>query len=72
MSIGSGERGISLATCFGEAGVSNVSWITITSPCCGIGNGTVAYTVAPNSGTTGRGGTITIAGKTFTVKQKGS
>ncbi len=52
--------------------VSNVSWITITSTCCGIGNGTVSYTVAANPGTSGRSGTITIAGKTFTVKQKGS
>ena len=47
------------------------SWITITSGCCGTGNGTVTYTVAPNSTGGGRKGMINVAGKTFTVKQKG-
>ncbi len=48
---------------------SNASWITITSGSSGSGNGTVAYAVAVNTGTTGRTGTLTIAGKTFTVTQ---
>ena len=47
------------------------SWITITSLSVGIGNGTVTYSVATNPGNSGRSGTITIAGKTFNVKQKG-
>jgi Viral BACON domain/Putative binding domain, N-terminal len=49
---------------------SNAGWITITSGVMGIGNGSVSYTVAPNS-SSARKGTITIAGKTFAVKQKG-
>lgn len=49
---------------------SNVSWITITfsSNCC---NGVVSYTVAANSGAP-RAGTMTVAGKTFTVNQAGT
>ena len=50
---------------------SNVSWITIASNCCGVGNGAVSYTVAPNPGGASRAGVITVAGKTFAVKQKG-
>ena len=48
--------------------VSNASWITITSPANGNGNGTVTYSVART--TTRRSGTMTIAGRTFTVTQK--
>jgi hypothetical protein len=47
---------------------SGVSWVTITSGGSGTGNGTVALSVASNTGgsrTTG----VTIAGKTFTVTQ---
>jgi WD40 repeat protein len=49
--------------------VSNAGWITITSG-NGIGNGTVTYSVAPNSGQPGRHATIAIAGRTFSIKQK--
>jgi RHS repeat-associated protein len=50
--------------------VSNASWVTITSNCCGIGNGVVTYSVGINPNTTGRAATITVSGKTFSVKQK--
>ncbi|MBF0606313.1 MAG: VCBS repeat-containing protein [Magnetococcales bacterium] len=50
---------------------SNAAWITITSSSSGSGNGTVTYTVAANTGTTYRTGTMTIAGQTFTVTQDG-
>lgn len=50
--------------------VSNNSWITIEAGSLGTGSGTVSYRVAINSGPGGRSGTITVAGKTFTVKQK--
>ena len=50
--------------------VSNVSWITITGGSNGTGSGTVSYSVAPYGGPPkNRTGTMTIAGKTFTVKQ---
>lgn len=50
--------------------VSDVSWITITSNCCGMGNGSVTYSVAANASGGGRRGTITVAGRVFSVKQK--
>jgi hypothetical protein len=43
-------------------------FITITAGSSGTGNGTVSYTVAPNTGAA-RSGTIAIGGKTFTVAQ---
>jgi M6 family metalloprotease-like protein/uncharacterized repeat protein (TIGR02543 family) len=52
--------------------VSNVSWITITSNSSGAGSGTVDYSVAANTSTSPRTGTMTIAGKTFTVSQDGA
>ncbi|HJQ68445.1 MAG TPA: BACON domain-containing carbohydrate-binding protein [Blastocatellia bacterium] len=52
--------------------VSNAPWITITSSCCGTGNGAVTYSVAANPSPGGRRGTITVAGRVFTVKQKGA
>jgi all-beta uncharacterized protein/S-layer family protein len=48
---------------------SNASFIIINSGASGTGNGTVLYTVAPNSGLP-RSGTMTIAGQTFTVMQE--
>ena len=60
-----------------DAGVSwsakpNVSWLSV-SPSSGMSIGTVTYTVAAyTTGTTPRTGTITIAGKTFSVTQTGT
>ena len=51
---------------------SNDSWITITSGESGSGNGTVGYSVAANTGSSSRTGTMTIAGQTFTVTQAGT
>ncbi len=50
---------------------SNASWITVTAGGTGSGNGTVSYSIAVNPSTTGRTGTVTIAGQTFTVTQAG-
>jgi len=50
---------------------SNTGWITITSGSSGNGNGTVNYTVPANTGFQ-RTGSMTIAGKTFTVTQEGT
>ena len=51
--------------------VSNETWITVTGGASGSGNGTVSYSIAANAGTSGRTGTVTIAGQTFTVTQAG-
>jgi hypothetical protein len=47
---------------------SNASWIAITSPPTGSGNGNVGYSVAVNGGGA-RSGTLTIAGRNFTINQ---
>ncbi len=48
---------------------SNDNWISVNSGNSGDGNGTVSYSVASYSGTVIRTGTMTIAGKTFTITQ---
>ncbi len=51
---------------------SNDAWITVTSGASGTGNGTVYYSVAPNTSSSPLNGSITIAGQTFTVTEAGS
>jgi hypothetical protein len=51
---------------------SNNAWITVTSGDSGNGNGMVSYSVSANPGAGSRTGTLTIAGKTFTVTQSGT
>jgi hypothetical protein len=51
---------------------SNAAWIRLTSGSTGTGNGTVGYAVDPNSTSTQRNGTMTIAGLTFSVSQSGA
>ncbi|UCF93039.1 MAG: BACON domain-containing protein, partial [Desulfobacterales bacterium] len=48
----------------------SVGWITITSGSSGTGDGTVAYSVAANTGTSSRTATITAAGQSHTVTQE--
>ncbi len=52
------------------AAVSNAVWLIITSNSSGTGNGTVHYTVSQISENSDRTGTLTIAGKTFTINQQ--
>ncbi len=66
---GTGSVSVTVSDNCDWAAVSNVGWITITSGSGGVGNGSVTFSVAPNSGPI-RTGTMTIAGLTFTVKQK--
>jgi hypothetical protein len=47
---------------------SNAPWLAITAGASGNGNGIVNFIVSPNT-TTSRTGTLTIAGRTFTVDQ---
>lgn len=48
---------------------SNANWITITSKTEGIGRATIRYSVATNYTGVERTGTLTVAGKTFTITQ---
>jgi hypothetical protein len=50
---------------------SNAAWLTISSGVTGSGSGTVAFTVAPNTGSA-RTGTLTIAGRVLTLSQGGT
>ena len=69
-----GPGTVSVTTSSGCAwtAASNVSWITLTSNSSVTGPGTVNYSVSAISGTASRTGTITVAGRTFTVTQSGS
>ena len=49
--------------------VANDPWITIVSGASGSGNGTVTFSLTANGGPSDRTGTITIAGRTFTIDQ---
>ncbi len=69
---GSGSINITATGQCAWQAVSEAGWLTITSSSVGIGNGTVTYSVGVNPGPSGRKGTITIAGKVFAVKQKGT
>jgi hypothetical protein len=51
---------------------SNAAFVTVTGGASGSGSGTVSYSVAGNSSTASRTGTLTIAGLTFTVNQAGT
>jgi len=66
---GSGSVAVTanLASC-GWTAVASDAWITVTGGATGTGNGNVTYSVAANGGDA-RTGTITIAGKTYTVLQ---
>ncbi|MBF0549359.1 MAG: BACON domain-containing protein [Deltaproteobacteria bacterium] len=67
--VAGGNGSINVTTQAGCAWTASTSagWISITSG-SGTGNGTVAYTVASNSGAA-RTGTVTIAGQVHTVTQ---
>jgi hypothetical protein len=65
---GTGTIAVSTTTTCSWAATSNDGWITVTGGASGSGNGNVTISVAPNFGPA-RAGTVTIAGKTFTVNQ---
>jgi uncharacterized repeat protein (TIGR03803 family) len=50
--------------------ISSVDWITVTSSNSGFGDGTVSYSVAANTNTTARVGTISVEGRTLTITQQ--
>ena len=66
---GSGSVGVTSSVGCSWAATSNAGWISITSGSSGSGSGTVNYSVTANTTASQRTGTITIAGKTFTVTQ---
>ncbi len=57
-------------TCSWSA-TETLSWVTITSPLSGTGDGVLSYTVAANSGTP-RSGIISVNGQNHTINQLGA
>ncbi len=68
---GTGTVNVITGTDCAWSSLSNVPWITTFTNGNGMGNGTVTFSVAANTGSN-RSGTITIAGQTFTVNQTGA
>jgi hypothetical protein len=67
-----GTVGVSTSSSCAWSASSNASWITVTSGSSGTGSGTFGFSVAANSGSSARTGTMTIAGQTFAVTQAGA
>jgi hypothetical protein len=67
-SMGNGIA-VSASSICGWSAKSNASWLAITANASSYGSKTVSYSVAANTTTNVRVGTLTIAGKTFTVTQ---
>jgi hypothetical protein len=68
---GSGSVSVTAGLGCSWTAVSNDGWITVTSGSSGTGNGAVFYSVASNPTCLTRNGSMTIAGRTFTVSQSG-
>jgi hypothetical protein len=69
---GSGSFGVTVDNTCSWTATSNIGWINITSGGSGAGNGTVNYSVAANTGSSARTGTVSIADQTFTVVEAGT
>src|SRR5215217_8281133 len=69
---GSGSVAVTTSAGCNWTAASNNSFITITSGASGSGSGTVNYSVAANTVSTSRSGSMTIAGLTFSVSQAGT
>jgi len=69
-----GSGNVSVATSSGcpWTSLSNHSWIVITSNAKTTGSGTTYFSVSPNTNGSTRTGTLSIAGKVFTVSQSGA
>jgi hypothetical protein len=65
---GTGSVAVTATAGCGWTATSNANFISITSGESGTGNGTTGFSVAANTGAA-RSGTLTIAGRTFTVNQ---
>jgi len=67
----SGTINIATASDCAWTAASDASWIALASSAAGNGNGTVSFTVAPNSGGT-RSGAIVVANQRATITQAGA
>jgi hypothetical protein len=74
VAAGGGAASVAVTTTGGCAWTATeaLGWVAVTSGGSGTGNGTVSYTVAANTLTTSRTGTLTAAGETVTITQSGA
>jgi hypothetical protein len=70
-SLTTGNVNVTSPTGCAWTAVSNTSWVTVTTGGNGTGPGAVGYSLAANTGTAARSGSITIGGEIFTVSQAG-
>ena len=68
---GTGSVSVTSASGCAWTAAASASWITVGTASGG-GTGTVHYTVAANTSTSSRSGTVTVAGRTHTVSQAGA
>ncbi|MET0646341.1 MAG: S8 family serine peptidase [Pyrinomonadaceae bacterium] len=66
---GPGGVGVTAGSGCGWNAVSNAGWLGITSGATGAGSGSVAFSVTANNTPEARTGTLTVAGRTYTVEQ---
>ena len=69
---GTGSSTVTAGTGCAWTAASNAPWITLLTGASGSGPGAVTFSVAANTATTSRVGTLTIAGTAFTVQQAGA
>src|SRR5262245_48547216 len=69
---GTGTVQVTTASTCAWTATSGSTFITITQGASGTGNGTVNFTVAANTGTADRTGTMTIGGSAVTITQRGA
>jgi hypothetical protein len=69
---GSGQVTISAGDACVWSAAANDTWLKVASGASGRGNGAVQFDVAANTVATPRTGTLTIAGRTFTVTESGT
>ena len=67
---GSGSVQVTAGSTCAWSVTSNASWITV-SPGSGTGTANIGYSVAPNTGSGARSGSLTIGGQIFSVTQAG-
>jgi hypothetical protein len=66
---GSGSVTVTTQTACSWTASSPSSWLSIVSGASGSGTGAVAFSAAPNTGSAGRSGTLTVAGLPLSVNQ---
>ena len=66
---GSGTITVSSQSGCSWSAVSNASWLKVTTGASGSAEGSVGYSVSANTTTSHRTGSLTVAGRTFTITQ---